>query len=188
MKTKINPSIFRIALIAVLVLLFVGAGFGVWQLQQMLAQQAVTRDHAQTDSELSANEVERLKLLQTELEQQKEIVDKAGQIAATADNYQYQDQVITDIETYASRNKIPISGFDFSSSVPTAKAPAGTQLTPFTVNIAGPVSFGDFMQFLRDVENNLTKIQVTSLSLSPDDSNSNLISDTSLGLTVYLKK
>lgn len=188
MKLKLNAASFKIVMIVSLILLFGAVAYGAWFLQQMLAEQVVVKDHAQTDAELSASEVERLKLLQVELEKQSEIVDQASQIAATADNYQYQDQVIKDIEAYADRNGVPIAGFDFSQSTPNAPAPKGTVLTPFTVNIKGPVEFAKFMQFLRDIENNLTKIQVISLGLSPDDNNNNLISDTSLGLTVYLKK
>jgi hypothetical protein len=188
MKLKLDAASFKIVMIIVLFLLFGAVAYGSWFLQQMLAQQVIVKDHAQTDAELSASEVERLKLLQVELEKQSEIVAQASQIAGTADNYQYQDQVINDIKTYADRNGVPVAGFDFSSSAPNAPAPAGTVLTPFSVNIKGPVEFEKFMQFLRDIENNLTKIQVISLSLSPDDNNNKLISDTSLGLTVYLKK
>lgn len=189
MKKKLTASRLRIALIVLLVLLVIGLGGGAWWLQTMLARSVVAENHAQIDSQLSAQEVERLQLLQKQLADQKNIVERADQIAATANNYQYQDQVVKDLESYAARNGVSIGSFDFSAQAPQgAQAPAGTTLTPFTVTLRGPLEFTRFMKFLSDIENNLTKIQVSSLTLAPDAGNPNLVTNPVLGLVVYLKK
>lgn len=189
MKKQLTASRLRIVLIVLLVLIIIGLCAGAWWLQTMLAKSVVTENHAQIDSELSAQEVERLQLLQRQLADQKNIVERADQIAATANNYQYQDQVVKDLESYAARNGVTIGSFDFSTQAPqNAQAPAGTTLTPFTVTLRGPLEFSRFMKFLSDIENNLTKIQVNSLTLAPDTTNPNFVTNPVLGLMVYLKK
>lgn len=187
-----NALTLRIVLVVGLVLLIGGLGAGAWWLQGQLAAQVIKTDHAKTDSELVQLDLEKLKQIQKQLEDQKDIVERADQIAASADNYRYQDQVVSDLEAYARRHDIQISGFDFSKgSAPGAKTPAGpagTTRTPFSISLKGPISFDRFMDFLRDIENNLTKLQVSSLSLTPTSDDPKLVSNPSISLIVYLKK
>jgi len=186
-----NALRLRIVLVIGLVLLLAAVVLGVWWLQGQLAVNVGNTDHARTDSEIAQLDVEKLRRLESQLEQQKDVVERADQIAATADNYRYQDQVVKDIENYANRHQITVSNFDFSGGAQPGSAagsPAGTIRTPFSVSLRGPLSFDKFMNFLRDIENNLTKLQVSSLSLTPIADDPKMVSNPSLSLVVYLKK
>lgn len=186
-----NALKLRIILAVGFVVLLGALGTGGWWLQNMLAAQVSQTDHSRVDAEIAQLELEKLRRLETQLEEQKDIVERADQIAANAGNYQYQDQVVKDLEAYANRHNITISGFDFSSGVTPGAAnnsPAGTARTPFSISLKGPLSFDRFMNFLRDIENNLTKLQVSSLSLTPAPDDPNMVSNPSLSLVVYLKK
>lgn len=186
-----NALKLRIVLLVGLVVVLGALGVGAWWLQGMLAAQVAKTEHARIDAEIAQIELDKLRGLRSQLEEQKDIVERAAQIAATADNYQYQDQVVKDLETYARRHNISIASFDFSgASAPGASAnsPAGTTRTPFSVSLVGPVSFNSFMNFLHDIENNLTKLQVSSLSLTPTADNPQLVSNPNISLVVYLKK
>ncbi len=179
----------RLFLVVGFVVLLVGCGFGVWWLQGLLAQKAGEADHARIDAAVAEQKLEELKRLQGLLEKQKDVVARADQIAATAQAYQYQDQVIQDINVYAARHGITVSTYDFSSAAPSgSKAPDGTTLTPFSVTLKGSIPFVTFMAFLSDLENNLTKIQVSSLNLAPNAKNPQLIDNPTLSSAVYLKK
>ncbi|HEU5187586.1 MAG TPA: hypothetical protein VFT87_03720 [Candidatus Saccharimonadales bacterium] len=187
---KLTATRVQIILFVLLVLTVAALGVGAWWLQGMLGQSVVAEGRAQIDSQVSSQEVERLQQLQKELAAQQDIVARASQIASTANNYQYQDQVVGDLKSYAQRSGIAIGSFDFGTAQSAAgtQAPAGTTLTPFTVTLLGPIEFTKFMQFLSDIENNLTKIQVSSLTLSPDTKDPKLVANPVLGLVVYLKK
>lgn len=182
-----NAVKLRLVLIIGLVLMLAGVGVGVWWMQGMLATFVTTTDHAKIDAQMAQQQVERLRKLELDLAAKKDIVERADQIAATANNYQYQDQIVRDLETYANRSGIVISGFNFSGQGG-GEGPGGTTRTAFTLTLAGPLQFDTFMQFLRDIENNLTKLQVSSLALSPDESNPKLVANPTLGIVVYLKK
>lgn len=187
-----NSLKLRIVLLVGLVLLLGAIGTGVWYLHGLLADQVAKTEHARIDADMAQQDLEKLRRLETQLEDQKDIVERADQIAATANNYQYQDQVVNDLENYARRHDIVISGFDFSASgAPAPKgstSPAGTTRTPFSVALKGPISYDRFMDFLRDIENNLTKLQVSSLSLTPLADNTKMVTNPTLSLVVYLKK
>lgn len=186
-----NAVKLRIVLVIGLVVSLAALGTGVWWLQGALAAQVAKTDHARADADIAQLELEKLRRLEIQLQEQKDIVERAAQIAATADNYQYQDQVVKDVEAYAKRHDIAIANFDFSgASAPGAStnSPAGTTRTPFSVSLRGPLSFDKFMNFLRDIENNLTKLQVSSLSLTPTADDPKMVTNPTLSLVVYLKK
>jgi hypothetical protein len=176
----------RYVLVGLIIVLLGAFGASVWWVEGILTEKVRETDHAKVDAELSATELQQLKQLKKQLEEQRDVVDRAKQIAANSAQYQYQDQVIKDVSDYAARYGIQVSTFDFTSANKNAAASGGAKKTPFTVTLKGPLSYVTFMKFLRDIEGNLTKIQVTSLTLAPDKDPNN-ITNPSLSCEVYLK-
>lgn len=176
----------RYVLFGLITLMVAGFGVGAWWMQGVLAQSVQATDHAKIDADVSATELQQLKALQKQLSDEQDIVDRAKQIAASSDQYKYQDQIIKDVSDYARRYGVQISTFDFTTTTNNQAATAGARRTAFNVTLKGPVSYVTFMRFLRDIEKNLTKLQVTSLTLAPDKNPSN-ITNPALTLEVYLK-
>lgn len=177
----------RYILLALIAVMIGGLVFGAWWAQGLLAQHVRDTDHAKIDAEVSNTELQQLKQLQKQLAEEQDIVERAKQIAVSADQYRYQDQVIQDISDYARRYGITVNTIDFTQTTGQQSAAAsGAKRTPFTVTLRGPLPYTTFMQFLRSIEKNLTKIQVTSLTLAPDK-DPNSITNPSLSLEVYLK-
>lgn len=176
----------RYILIGLIIVLVACFGAGAWWVEGMLTDKVRETDHAKTDADLSGTELQQLKHLKKQLDDQKDVVERAKQIAANSAQYQYQDQVIRDVSDYAARYGIQVNTFDFSTTNKAAPATNGTKKTPFTVSLKGPLAYVTFLRFLRDIEGNLTKIQVTSLTLAPDKDPNN-ITNPSLSCEVYLK-
>jgi hypothetical protein len=185
----VTATKLRCILICLIIVLLGGFTAGAWWVQGILAEKVQETDHAKTDADISSTELQQLKQLKKQVADEQDVVDRAKQIAATSAQYQYQDQVIKDVSDYAARYSIQVSTFDFSSaSKPGANStgPNGAKKTSFTVTLKGPVAFVTFMKFLRDLEDNLTKIQVTSLTLAPDKDPTNITNPT-ISCEVYLK-
>lgn len=179
----------RYILIGFIILLFGGFVAGAWWVENLLAAKVIETDHARTDADMSATELQQLKQLQKQLAIEQDVISRAKQIAATSAQYQYQDQIINDVSDYAGRYGIGISNFDFSSTPgasTTTQTVNGAKKVAFTVTLKGPLPYTTFLRFMRDLESNLTKIQVTSLTLTPDvDPNS--VTNPTLSLAVYVK-
>lgn len=178
----------RWILVGLIVLLLGGFGFGTWWLQGVLSESVKVTDHVKIDAEVSTSELQQLKNLQKQLAEEQDLIERTKEIAATTEQYRYQDQVISDLADYAARRGIQISTFDFSGAARTkpTELVGGAKRTPFSVTLKGPVAYATFLRFLQDIEANLTKIQVTSLTLSPDK-DPNKIANPSLGMDVYIK-
>lgn len=178
----------RLTLLGILVLLLGGFGTGAWWVHSILGDSVRQTDHAQIEAEVAVGELNQLRDLRKQLVEESDVTERAKQIAASTEQYKYQDQVIADIAGYAARHGITISAFDFSkaASAKPSEAVGGAKKTPFTITLKGPLPYITFLRFLQDLEKNLTRIQLTSLTLAPDKDPNN-ISNPNLGLEVYLK-
>ena len=186
-----NATTLRYVLLGVIVALIGGLGTGSYFVLDMLSKRVTTTDHTEIDADITTTELQQLKSLQKQLGDQADVVERAKEIAGTTAQYKYQDQVISDITAYASRYGIVISTFDFSVASATPNSTQvvnGAKRTPFTLTLKGPLAYDTFLRFMKDIEKNLTVIQVTSLTLAPDAKNPNNVTNPSLGLAVYLNK
>lgn len=168
-------------------IILIGVGF--YFAEQQLASIATSVNHTKIDSELAEDELQRLKQLDTYLIENADEIDRAAKIVAESELYQYQNQVIDDLNSYAARHGIRIQSVDFPTDDKAASAspaPNGLKKTAVTVTVAGGIPYSQFMEFVRSIEHNLTKIQVSKLSLGIDD-DPNLLANSSIGLEVYLR-
>lgn len=158
----------------------------------LLNEQATAANHAKIDNELAELEISKLKNLKTYLEQNKATVDRASEVVAASQAYTYQNQGIADLNTFASRVGVKILGIDFpDTSKQTAKKQtstiSGVKRIPIIVRLEGPVPYVNYIRFLKSIEQNLTKMQITSVSMVPDAKDSSKLVSPSIDIEVYIR-
>lgn len=154
---------------------------------------------------------------QDSLAEQEEAVKKAKRIVAESKQYQYQNQIVNDLNAYANRANIPISSFLFSNSAgstagagggespaapagdkATGQSVAGLKTVQVTIGLPAQVQYKDLLNFLSLIENNATRMQVQGLTISPAGSsqsedgssqpaNENMVTVNSLTIGVYIR-
>lgn len=172
--------------IGLISLTLVGAGLGCWQLQKILAAERLAADHARIDANISAEELQKAHNLQVYLSNHKEDVEKAAAVVAETKTYQYQNQIVEDVNRFASIAGVTVLGFDF----PTQQAPGaakGVKTLQATVTLQNPVPYENYLRFLKLIEQNLTKMQITDISITPDDKVIGRINNPTVGLQVYVR-
>ncbi len=169
-------------------------------------------DASTVASQAAASESELQELSQTEkmLKTQHHAVERASKIAAESKSYQYQDQIINDLNDFARKAGITISDITFaddnakggssssssSSSLSSNKtgtslpAIAGLKATTASVTVKNPVEYRKLLTFMYLVEQSLTKMRIANVDLSrstaqgqPPDS----ITSNTLTIEVYLR-
>ncbi|MBM3210359.1 hypothetical protein FJZ39_03420 [Candidatus Saccharibacteria bacterium] len=171
----------------------------------------------------SATEVARLQNTSRKLTEYDDAVERAQNIAAETTQYMYQDQVVRDLTEYANRSGLSIQGFTFSDAggsdaaggstpVPAPAATGGIteggavqpatptatalQTQSVSVQLGQSVQYENFLQFIRYIEQNLTKMQVDGLSLggansttdgSGGSSDGNSLGGQTLTIKVYMR-
>lgn len=171
---------------ALIALTLAGAGVGCWQLQEMLATEQRAANHAKIDASISADELQKAHNLQTYLATHKTDVEKAAAVVAETKTYQYQNQIVEDVNRYADIAGVTILGFDFPAQVG-VPATKGVKTLQANVTLQNPVPYNNYLRFLKLIEQNLTKMQITEVSITPDIKIAGQINNPVIGLQVYVR-
>lgn len=172
---------------------------------RQLTTMATDVSHAIGEANASQNTLASLQQTERDLKANQDTVDRAQQVVADSQNYTYQNTIITDLQTYASRAGLTINTIDFSggdtnsgtsaapaTTTPTAPASGATtttgslKTTKVTVTLKNPVNYDNLLHFLRSIEQNLTKLQIANVGLSKA-TDANTVTTNSLSIELYTK-
>lgn len=159
----------------------------------LLGSLATDVSHTTVDATASENNLQNLQQVQQTLANEKDVIQRASNIVADSQSYQYQDQILTDLKAFAGQAGIVITNLDFSAAstsktaTPTAStAPSGVKSTSVSVTLKNPVNYVNFLKFIKSIEQNLTKMQISKIALSKSASGSDVSSET-LIIEVYIR-
>ena len=148
------------------------------------------------DASASQNNIQTLQKVQQELLANKDVIARASDIVADSQSYQYQDQIITDLNDYASRAGISVTNIDFLAADPgsattpaqtnNTPAPSGVKSTSVSVTVKNPVVYENLLRFIKSIEQNLTKMQISRIGLAKDTAGGGVSSEV-LTIEVYIR-
>lgn len=211
-KTTTEKRVFdavtmRIILVVVLIAILLLMGGGFYLAYTSLEKTAKEVSEVQTQAQTSDAKLQNLALLEKQLKENSVAVDRAKQIVADSQSYQYQNQIINDLTYYANQAHISITSFTFQDSTAAASSsssstsssstsstnstlPAstvnGVKSTQVAIQLGGNVAYQDFLHFLYLIEQNLTRMQVADVTMSKGD-DPNTVSAQSLNIEVYIR-
>ena len=189
LRLILSASLFVIILIA-------GVSFSL--IDGTLRDMATDVSHTTADAEASRDSVQTLQKVQQELTADADVITRASNIVAESQSYQYQDQIVNDLNDYANKAGVSVTSLDFgattttpaasASPTPTSSAPAvaGVNSKTVTVAIKNPVNYNNLLHFIRSIEQNLTKMQISKVGISKGSSGNDVSSDI-LTIQVYVR-
>lgn len=151
----------------------------------------------QTEAIAVDAKIQSLLASKSQLDRNSDTVKKAKNIVSESKLYQYQNQIIQDLNTYADRAGIPIKAFSFqnepttsaktaTSSKRTPTSPAGVKSTFVSIQLGDHIDYTKFLHFLSLIEKNVTRMQLLGVSISRG-ANNHEISIQSLEVKVYTR-
>ena len=180
-KLTNKATTLRLLLIIALALILLGIGVGFYLGSSSLKSVASETSKAQSEADASDQKLTQLQNTKLELEKNADIVKKAEQVVAESKSYQYQNQIINDLTMYANQSGMTIKSFTFSDSSSDSSGQAtqgqGGSTTSIpnvnsvmvTVELGGDMSYLATLRFVHLIEQNLTRMQISDLSLSGGD-------------------
>jgi len=185
----------RNALIAVVVILFVGAGVGFYFAYGWIASYSQEVGSTVAQSNASNSLGGSLTALQASLAKEQQIAQLAGGLYATSATW--QTQVIKDVNTYAQASGITVTDFTLGSAtaatpVPgaTTGAPVSAGTTPtqtITISLGAPVSYTSLLKFMTYITYSIPKMQIMGVQLSRSAGSDDSVGITSLDIGVYVR-
>ena len=197
MKKVLNASIARIVL-SLLLLIILSAMVGlVIFAYSFLSKTSEEVGKMQTEAIAVDTKIQSLLASKSQLDRNSDTVKKAKNIVSESKLYQYQNQIIQDLNTYADRAGIPIKSFSFqnepttsaktaTSSKQTSTSPAGVKSTFVSIQLGDHIDYTKFLHFLSLIEKNVTRMQLSGVSISRG-ANNHEISIQSLEVKVYTR-
>ena len=197
MKKVLNASIARIVL-SLLLLIILSAMVGlVIFAYSFLNKTSEEVGKMQTEAIAVDAKIQSLLASKSQLDRNSDTVKKAKNIVSESKLYQYQNQIIKDLNTYADRAGIPIKAFSFqnepttsaktaTSSKRTPASPAGVKSTFVSIQLGDHIDYTKFLHFLSLIEKNVTRMQLLGVSISRG-ANNHEISIQSLEVKVYTR-
>ena len=197
MKKVLNASIARIVL-SLLLLIILSAMVGlVIFAYSFLSKTSEEVGKMQTEAIAVDAKIQSLLASKSQLDRNSDTVKKAKNIVSESKLYQYQNQIIKDLNTYADRADIPIKAFSFqnepttsaktaTSSKRTPTSPAGVKSTFVSIQLGDHIDYTKFLHFLSLIEKNVTRMQLLGVSISRG-ANNHEISIQSLEVKVYTR-
>ena len=208
-KRTLTPSMLRIILSVVLVLLLsLGVGVFILGYQRL---KIVNTDAQSVAAKAQESQSGLSKLMTTKklLEEKSTTVNRADQLVSQSRSYVYQDQIISDINKYATEAGIAITDITFtdakttavtssaSNTAPSANGsaatasaapatPAGIKSMTAQITIKSPTGYDAMLTFTHLVEQSLFRMQISQVSLSRDDSTGGISSD-ALTIEVFVR-
>lgn len=152
-KKQFRPQDLRTLLtVLFLITVLTGGYFFYWGLGEMRTySEKVNQQLANADA--SDQQVTKLQNLKQQLAQSTTLVEKANQLFATPGTY--QSRALADIETYARAAGLSITSTNFEKDA----------TNTVTVKLNSPVSYTKLLAFLTNIESNLPKLKIVSISL-----------------------
>ena len=152
-KKQFKPQDLRTLLSLLLAIVVIGGAavfyFGLGMLRDYSTQ--VNQELANANG--SGKQIEELQVLKNQLSQSNSLITKANELFATPANY--RSRTLTDIKNYADAAGISIESTNFESDT----------THTVTVTLVQPVNYSKLIVFLNNIESNLPKMQVQSISL-----------------------
>lgn len=207
---KLNAILLRRILIVSLVFISL-FGIGIFSYSySILSKFADETSQTASQAVASDDSLSDIAKMETSLKEEKDAVERASKIVAQSKSYQYQDQIISDLNGFANKAGVKITGISFndgsaasssnaasSTSTPTnssaTSAPStGLKSTTASVTIENPVEYRSILNFIYLIEQSLTKMHISSVSLSHSSDGQEGTSRTSvtsdaLTIEVYLQ-
>lgn len=200
MKKGLTASSARIVLALFLLIILAAMVAGSYFAYSFLSTTSKEVADMQTEASAVDMKIQNLLKLKDQLEKNPVATKKAEQIVADSKSYQYQNQIVNDLSIYAGKANVLIQSFTFqdgstsaksssSSSQTNAKKPtsvSGVKSITVSIQLGDKVPYNNLLHFLYLVENNVTRMQISGVSISRGEQRGE-VSAQSLELGVYVR-
>jgi hypothetical protein len=203
--SSLDAPKLRIILVVTIILL-VGASTAIfWYFRSQLITYAEQVEKDTAAASVSISDVNKLKALKQELEDNQVAVTRAKNIVADSKSYQYQNQIVDDINIYAKKAGVSVTSFAFTdpaasgaqgaaapAQAPTAATqaptlPEGLKTVSVSLTLKSPIEYQNIIKFVRYIEANLTKMQVSGVAFSKTGAGSTQVSVDPITVEVYVQ-
>ena len=192
MKNKsfsLKASIFSYILGALMAIVIIGAFVGAYYLNGFLIQKKDEVSKVENDVVANESSIGLAQALEQYIKNNRKDIDLVKKVVSDTKEYQYQDDIINDIVTYAAQTDLKLLSVTFptntsSSSSKDKSAPVKTMQA--VIEIDKEFSYSKYINFIYKIEQNISKMKILQISIDLGKE-AGSITGSSIKLEVYVK-
>ena len=192
MKNKsfsLKASVFSYILGALMAIVIIGAFVGAYYLNGFLVQKKDEVSKVENDVVANESSIGLAQALEQYIKNNRKDIDLVKKVVSDTKEYQYQDDIINDIVTYAAQTDLKLLSVTFptntsSSSSKDKSAPVKTMQA--VIEIDKEFSYSKYINFIYKIEQNISKMKILQISIDLGKE-AGSITRSSIKLEVYVK-
>lgn len=196
MSPRRMNQILKGALVAIVVAVAVGLYFS----NKTLTNIAVKTAHLKAEVEVGQEQIKTYQQTKVKVDSLSFVNDLANQVLPPDED---QSTIVAEVSQFAVRTHLAVSAISFAdNSSPTSSSsgsssksdtkkglaiPKGVTAIPITVQLQPGAKYSDLLSFLKMIETNQRKMQVTNITLQPDAVDRSQLSQVSIAINLYAR-
>lgn len=186
---SLKASIFSYILGALMAIVIIGAFVGAYYLNGFLIQKKDEVSKVENDVVANESSIGLAQALEQYIKNNRKDIDLVKKVVSDTKEYQYQDDIINDIVTYAAQTGLKLLSVTFptsasSSSSKDKSAPVKTMQA--VIEIDKEFSYDKYINFIYKIEQNISKMKILQISIDLGKE-AGSITGSSIKLEVYVK-
>lgn len=188
---QLKATTLRTFLIVSIILLLTMSVVGFYFIQNYLRDLAINNLSQDTSVITTSKTASDAKAIQAEVTKYQGIGNKSSSFFASSQTY--QNQITNDLKSYASVSGVNISNLSFDqstlpgSSTKATSSSSGLNSKNVVITIESPVQFTKLMKFIKGIESNLPKMQVSNISITPSSTSKETVSVDPITIDYYVR-
>lgn len=186
---SLKASIFSYILGALMAIVIVGAFVGAYYLNGFLIQKKDEVSKVENDVVANESSIGLAQALEQYIKNNRKDIDLVKKVVSDTKEYQYQDDIINDIVTYAAQTGLKLLSVTFPTSISSSSSKdksAPVKTMQAVIEIDKEFSYDKYINFIYKIEQNISKMKILQISIDLGKE-AGSITGSSIKLEVYVK-
>ena len=186
---SLKASIFSYILGALMAIVIIGAFVGAYYLNGFLIQKKDEVSKVENDVVANESSIGLSQALEQYIKNNRKDIDLVKKVVSDTKEYQYQDDIINDIVTYAAQTGLKLLSVTFPTSISSSSSKdksAPVKTMQAVIEIDKEFSYDKYINFIYKIEQNISKMKILQISIDLGKE-AGSITGSSIKLEVYVK-
>lgn len=186
---SLKASIFSYILGALMAIVIIGAFVGAYYLNGFLIQKKDEVSKVENDVVANESSIGLAQALEQYIKNNRKDIDLVKKVVSDTKEYQYQDDIINDIVTYAAQTGLKLLSVTFPTSISSSSSKdksAPVKTMQAVIEIDKEFSYDKYINFIYKIEQNISKMKILQISIDLGKE-AGSITGSSIKLEVYVK-
>lgn len=186
---SLKASIFSYILGALMAIVIIGAFVGAYYLNGFLIQKKDEVSKVENDVVANESSIGLAQALEQYIKNNRKDIDLVKKVVSDTKEYQYQDDIINDIVTYAAQTGLKLLSVTFPTSISSSSSKdksAPVKTMQAVIEIDKEFSYDKYINFIYKIEQNISKMRILQISIDLGKE-AGSITGSSIKLEVYVK-